>query len=706
MQSIKAAISILWYLLTSSTVLQAQQSQDQTDSASFRALDEVVVTATRNERKISNVAVPVTLITQPVIQRAGSLRLRDILQEQTGLFITSGFGSGVQLQGLNPDYTLILLDGEPLIGRTAGILDLNRITVGNIRKIEIVRGPSSSLYGSEALAGVINIITDKSYDRKASASLRYGTYKTADGNLSMSGRMGGLGTSFFLNMYRTDGYSIRPFSVERSRLPVWRITPQLKLNYAFGSKTSLTLQARYNQENIQNEITVSNNGQVIASKGKEVNKDLNVAPFLVHQFNARMRATVRLYATRFTGNQSLNSTNGSNYDDYFRQSFYRAEQQWDYTPSTSWSFVMGGGYILEEANSSRYDSKFLKKDNEVSYGFAQTEWKPSGSISFIGGVRYDANKRYSSAFSPKLAFRYSVSERFRLQASVGRGFKAPDFRQLYLNFTNTAAGGYSVYGALEAQRIISLQQQSGLIQELTPAFQQLKELRPEFSTGYNAGFTWQPNQLFQWQANFFRNDITDLIESRQVAIRVDMSQIFSYINVKNAYTQGVETSVRFHPIASFTAEAGYQYLQTADKQERALVRQKDHYFTRDAQNYSIPLSLSDYVGLPNRSSHMCNLKLTYEDPSRHWFLTLRNMYRSRWAVYDRDGNGIYNKQDEFANGFLLINTSAGKELENGIRIMAGVDNITNYTDTKNLPNMPGRTFYLSIGYTFQSNKKA
>ena len=292
-----------------------------------------------------------------------------------------------------------------------------------------------------------------------------------------------------------------------------------------------------------------------------------------------------------------------------------------------------------------------------------------------------------------------------MQASIGRGFKAPDFRQLYLNFTNTAAGGYSVYGALEAQRIISLQQQSGLIQELTPAFEQLKELRPEFSTGYNAGFTWHLNQHLQWQTNFFRNDITDLIESRQVAIRVDMSQIFSYINIKNAYTQGVETSVRFQPVASFTAEAGYQYLQTADKQERKLVRQKGYYFTRDAQNYSVPLSLSDYAGLPNRSSHMCNLKLTYEDPPRHWFLTLRNIYRSRWAVYDRDGNGIYNRQDEFAKGFLLVNASAGKELKSGLRVMGGVDNISNYTDAKNLPNMPGRTYYISIGYSFHSNKK-
>ena len=82
--------------------------------------DSVVVTATRSERKLSNITVPVTIINAKTIQQNGALRLTDILKEQTGLTMTSGFGAGVQLQGLNPDYTIILINGEPLVGRTAG----------------------------------------------------------------------------------------------------------------------------------------------------------------------------------------------------------------------------------------------------------------------------------------------------------------------------------------------------------------------------------------------------------------------------------------------------------------------------------------------------------------------------------------------------------------------------------------------------------
>lgn len=84
-------------------------------------LDEVVVTATRQERRLGNVAIPILLIQRKQIQQAGSMRLRDILQEQSGLQLVTGFGTGLQMQGLSPEHTLILLDGQPLIGRTSGV---------------------------------------------------------------------------------------------------------------------------------------------------------------------------------------------------------------------------------------------------------------------------------------------------------------------------------------------------------------------------------------------------------------------------------------------------------------------------------------------------------------------------------------------------------------------------------------------------------
>ena len=109
-------------------------SQKKKVSFDNDTLSEIVITSTRTATKLGNVAVPYQLIQRKNIEQSGSLRLKDILQEQTGLYITNGFGAGVQMQGLNPDYTIILLNGEPLVGRTAGVLDLNRISISNINK--------------------------------------------------------------------------------------------------------------------------------------------------------------------------------------------------------------------------------------------------------------------------------------------------------------------------------------------------------------------------------------------------------------------------------------------------------------------------------------------------------------------------------------------------------------------------------------------
>ena len=177
--------------------------------------DTIFVTANKSERQFKNIAVPISIVNAKYINQTGSLRLADVLKEQNGISMTSGFGAGVQLQGLNPDYTIILIDGEPLIGRTAGVLDLNRITVGNIKKIEIVKGPSSSLYGSEAMAGVINIITDKTATYPLQASVRYGSYKTIDANLITSKNYKKFFYQGFYNFYSTEGFSIKPNSNKR-----------------------------------------------------------------------------------------------------------------------------------------------------------------------------------------------------------------------------------------------------------------------------------------------------------------------------------------------------------------------------------------------------------------------------------------------------------------------------------------------------------
>ncbi len=683
----------------------------QEDSLPVRQMDEVVITATRTERKLSNVAVPVRIIDQKTIKQSGSLRLKDILQEQAGLYLTNGFGSGVQMQGLNPDYTLILIDGEPLVGRTAGVLDLNRLAVGNIKKIEIVKGPSSSLYGSEAMAGVINIITDKNYKSKADLGLRYGfgnpdegwalplgkkTFNNVDMNLQAATTIKKLGLQYFSDANYIDAISFRPFSTERVPQPVWRLTNQLQAAYPFSDKTQLNVSIRHAYDHIKQEFAVSNNGSITNSYGREANNDVNVNAAFAHRFNEKIKTAFRLYGTLYNGSQILKQKENpdSVYDDEFKQHFYRAENQTDFN-FTKATLTIGAGYAIDQVNSTRYDDVNSRKQNTILYGFAQHEWRPSDKFTVISGIRYDDNKLFAAAVSPKLAFRYAVNKKLVLNASAGRGFKAPDFRQLYLNFTNNAAGGYSVFGSIDAVKIIEELSRLGQIAEIKEDYYALKELKPEFSTGINVGGVYTPMQNLSVKLNVFRNDIENLIDAREVAVRKNGTQIFSYINVNNAYTQGAESEINWKPVTKLKVDAGYQLLLTADKDELKQIK-KGGVYTRDASGFSRVLSRNEYIGLPNRSKHMANLKLTYE--FKNFFANTRIIYRSKWAVADADGNGVYNTNDEFANGYAQVNIAAGKDLKNGLRLQAGMDNVLNYRDINNLPNLPGRMIWLSVNY--------
>jgi outer membrane receptor for ferrienterochelin and colicins len=691
---------LLFFFLAFSFIPVFSQ-QDSTDTMFNRKLEEVVVTATRSERKLSNVAVPVTLIQQKTIRQSGSLRLPDILAEQTGLFITQSFGKGVQMQGLSADYTMILLDGEPLIGRTGGVLDLSRITVGNIKKIEIVKGPSSSLYGSEALAGVINIITDRSNARKLLADIRYGRFNTLDASLNGSTRIGKLSLGAFVNSNSSEGYSLRPNAVQKTVEPFWRLTSQVNIGYDFSERTHFNLTARYNYEIIQNSITVQNLGSLVLSKGKENNRDLNITPTFSHRFNDKLKTTFRGYLSRFNAVQTLAVKDQKiDYDDQFKQAFYRLENQTDISFSDNHMLTAGGGYVQEYVQSNRYDSLQTKRSNQVGYFFLQDEWRPLKKLSLIGGLRFDANSAYASVWSPKLALQYRVTEKLRINASIGRGFKAPDFRQLYLNFTNIAAGSYSVFGSLVARDEVLRLQAGGQIDNILPVFEKLTDLKPETSTGLNIGAQYDPSEKIKTRINFFRNDISNLILTDVIAYKTNGGQIFSYFNISRAYTQGLETEASWQLHKSFNLAGGYQFLMTEDKDVLEAIATGKMYKRDEQTGISSLLTRKEYAGLPGRSKHMINLKLFYESPSRQWFATARAIYRSRFGTTDIDGNGVINRDDEFADGFMQLNVSGGRNFARGIRIMAGVDNVFNYTDPENMPGMPGYNWYLTLSLDF------
>ncbi|MCY7360194.1 MAG: TonB-dependent receptor plug domain-containing protein, partial [Rudanella sp.] len=345
------------------------------DTLRERALDEVVVTATRSERPMGALPLPVTVVGAKQIQQMGSLRLGDVLREQTGVAIVTDHGQGVQIQGFGPDYTLIMVDGEPLVGRTAGTLDLTRLAVGNIKQIEIVKGPSSSLYGSEALAGVVNIITDGAGPTtRASVSARYGANRTSDFSADVSRTFGKLNVYAFGNRYQSAGYSLPGASGQAEPgnptiAPFVNYTGSGRLAYSFSPRLTLSVSGRYFSERQDNAFAINQKESV---SGLGTVRDYSLNPVLTHRINDGLKLTYRYYRTGYQTQTDLRYIDsGKEYDaSFFRQTFDRPEIVAERIFSHKHILTAGAGLIQESVEATRYTDR---KQFQTRYGFVQYE---------------------------------------------------------------------------------------------------------------------------------------------------------------------------------------------------------------------------------------------------------------------------------------------------------------------------------------------
>ena len=669
-------------------------------SEAVKSLDQVVVTATRTEVDLESVPVPIQIISKEEIQKIGAVRLNEVLAEQTGLLIDSDHGTGLQIQGFAADYALILVDGEPIIGRTAGTLDLSRIAVNNIERIEIVKGPSSSLYGSEAMAGVVNIITKQNLSALSyGIQSRYRTNNTLDlnGNIASLGEK--LGFELGANYLSSDGYDLTPGSISNTTPEFNAYTLQPKISYKFSSRTNLSVNARYyheEQDNLQ-EINGDQESFIVTDEG--LRKDYAVNSNLSHAFNDRHKLRLRNYFTKYETESELNHQNdGSLYNfSFFDQTFNRTELQYDAVINERQNATLGGGFFIEEVDATRY-----KDVNQftASYAFAQYQWTPLDPLNVVVGARFDQHSEYSSQLSPKMAIQYRFSEKLKIQGSVGAGYKAPDFRQLLLNFTNPVVG-YSVFGSSVVQESIRQLEAEGQVDQILIDPTNIKEIKAESSWAFNFGWELNPfpDKNFEIKANLFRNNITDLIETAPVVRKTNGQNVFSYFNFDQIITQGVEAEAHYQPFKNLSFSLGYQFLDTRDVEKYDEL--KDGQIFASGENGSFRLEKSDYRGLFNRSRHSGNIKANYHFEKYNMDFSLRGIYTGEFGVADLNVNGIYDRYDLTAEDNLLWNLSIQKYFQNGLALEAGARNLL---DKRNeyVPTMPGRILF--GGFSYQFNK--
>jgi outer membrane receptor for ferrienterochelin and colicins len=665
------------------------------DSTRVEKLDEVVVTATRTLRQLSSLPMPVLLVPKTDIKKSNALRLSDILNEQTGLITVSDFGGGegIQLQGLDAQYTLILIDGVPLVGRSAGTLDLSRVTVGNIKQIEIVKGASSSLYGSEALGGVINIITDTpKYGFRGEANMRTGSLGTTDIGVSFSQRKDKLGLSGFVNRYSSNGFDFDENTPVNNVNPFFNYTFDGKVTYEFSEKLDLVVSGRLFTQT-QDNVAQNNTTQEVYIGESSIN-EWNTRLTTTYKWGESFEGIFEFYATQYKAEEFLNDSSGSLFSSgSFDQRFIRPEFRSTWTKGKH-ELTTGFGLTHETLDRTFFSAKPIFN---APFAFAQYDWKPNENINVIIGARYDDHNQYQSQFNPKLAIHYKFNDKLSAKASVGRGFKAPDFRQLFFNFSNSTVG-YRVLGYNLVTDIVPdlVAQQQVVVVTGVNLTDFEGDLKPESSQNYNVGFTYKPFKKFQADINFFRNDISNLIDTRAIATIIASGQnIFSYVNVDEVFTQGLEFNIAYRPHDHIKMSLGYQLLQAKDKQAIAAFKAGEVNATS-----TIILTKDQYFGLFNRSRHMGNFKVFYNIPKWNLDVNMRATYRSKFGLFDTNGNTYLDTYDTFVNGYTIVDIAFNKRLFKNYEIGLGADNVFGFTDSQNINNIAGRLLYGKLNIQF------
>ncbi|WP_437917722.1 TonB-dependent receptor [Sphingobacterium sp. LRF_L2] len=680
---------------------------------SSHKIDNVLVngkiTATDNLIEATQSAMPVKVITRREIELMGSRRLDEVMKEQTGIAVVNDISSGsraigVQVQGFSSNYVMVLIDGQPMLGRNSGNFDLSRISVTNIERIEIIKGATSCLYGSDALGGAINIITRHgAVVPQAQASLLYGTLNTVDATLEAETPFANQSGSVVLsgNYYRTDGFNTdsRYLSSESTTIPPYEnLSFQGRARYRLSKDGTLGITGRYAS---RNSTMLNAWSESLALEDKQKDQDINLGASYDHHFSSGLRSMTRYYYSRFHTEmqaewlqQSVLASSGE-----FGQQMHRLEQQFAYSPINTLKFTGGIGGTIEVMDDQELDSR---KALYTGFAYLQSEWKPSERIQTSLGIRYDYTNAYSGSISPSLGLQYHISPTLTAKAGVGAGFKAPDYKMRYQVFYNPSAN-YMVVGSDRIAEVIQSMDASGELSYKNSYMLNLVSgnLKAEKSLSNNIGLLWNPNAKWQSDFSVFYHYIQNQINTVSVGNGTAIAQIYSYRNLPKAVNKGFEISTSYQAFSNLQLAIGYQYLIAKDLAVLDSIRAGNYpynqYNNASTGEYR-ESKTSDYWGIEERSRHMFNFKALYS--YRPWDLNFnfRLNVRGKYPFQDKNGNQFIDDADAFVPSHTLLNLTVEKSFfarKLTVRLIG--DNLLNFTN-RNMLGQPGRIIMGGLSY--------
>ncbi len=647
------------------------------------SLPEVVVTGTGTEHYLKEAPVQTEVISSKALEQYAGHSLEEILEGLSSSlsFSPGDMGSNIRLNGLKNDYILILIDGRRMNGDIGGQNDLGSINPAAIERIEIVKGAASALYGSDAIAGVINIIMKKNRDKvSVTNTTRIANYDEVLQSDAIGFDNGRLNSTTTGSVRHTCGWKntseewyhheIQQGSVTKTVNRSTNFTVAEKLLYRAGRRLTLSADLSFYQ--------------------KWTNRPVGPWKYYLYDFFYRNQDYAGAARYKLAGRNYLTADvsygryeyyydyTGMETTDYFddrgkRITRYPGERILQ-TSQRRWMgqakgvFYFGDAHILSggiEFQHDRLVSPYRLIGNEAWVytlsAYAQEEWTPTEHWNITAGLRLVQHRAFGRKLTPKVSAKYSVGD-FNFRATYSAGFKAPTNKELYYSYVTVIMGPLKAYYGNE-------------------------NLRPQTSDYYSLGAEYNTSR---WQVNLtgYYNAIRHMIALTVVPTSaedklLEVEETMKYANLSKARSFGADLNVTYKLSRAFSLSGGYSYSD-------AKAQYTDDPDDPDYMRY-LPVNATSY--------HAATWKLGWSH--RDVGASLFGRYQST-RYYITDGNGKPYQLWRLNVRSVVFKTSRWNVLAN-----AGIDNIFDYVDRtpfgKNRgTTSAGRTFYLSLQVKFQN----
>ena len=677
-------------------MLLAVGTYAQTDVWRTDSLQEVVVTGTGTQHLLKDAPVQTEVISHRQLQQYAGKSIEDILSGLTASFEFSenDMSSRLQMNGLGNSYVLILIDGRRLHGDNGGENDLSLIDPHNIEKIEIVKGASSALYGSDAIAGVINIITKKHREQgiMLENTSRFGSYGDIRQHDGIALNIGRLSSYTNFQLQHSDGWQntseeapsqteyhitdSRNMTVNRhtnwqiaERL-TYQLTPGLEL-YADGSiywKRIYRPCGHHPGVDVKTwDLQYDNASLSAGGKWK-----LNDTDIITLDADWKRHAYNYVYTDTTLTDGYVNGR-FTNYFPYFPDDKELQSDQRLTNISLKGVFDLPYEQRLSAGFDYRYD--WLKAPMRVAGGkatdnteaiYLQDELSLLDPLHLTAGLRLTRNEGFGFRLTPKLSAMLKLGDGLRLRATWSQGFKTPTPKELYYQYIKNMNGVYLYLGNTD--------------------------LKAQHSNYFGVSAEYSVGHLTVTIAPYYNkvNDMITLvtIPTKQapgdLISKYDPIRVRQYQNMEDAKTYGIDVTVRYQT-KSFTAGGSYSYLDT------------------EANQYDSENDVIQPVTIDGMAHHKASVYAT-------WNHQFSKGYQLGIGLYGRMSSKRYYQIDGDGKGYQLWRISTNHQIGKLWRIDAGVDNIFNFVDRT--PHglhlgttSPGRTVYASLTVRFNQGKK-